>query len=185
MQMSHRRGPTTEVRRRATRRSARLSQLYLLTADPWPWITLMPDEPRLIQRIRVNTGRARSATSRYSPKILSQPAEGTPDLAQRNRVYLVTAVLPHPASTGPGVAFWDVHADLEADHADWAASALAATAASPAQVTSAAADGVGAWWHFLNDRQAAARRRLPRDALGGEVGPARRRSTARTDQDPP
>src|SRR5208283_2156432 len=31
------------------------------------------DQPPQTQRIRVNTGRARSATSRYSPKILSQP----------------------------------------------------------------------------------------------------------------
>ncbi|SRR6266566_2046669 len=29
-------------------------------------------------------------------KILSQPTEGAPDLAQRNRVYPVTAVLPTP-----------------------------------------------------------------------------------------
>ena len=57
---------------------------------------------------------------------------------------------------GLGVAFWDVHADLEADHADWTASALAATAASPAQVTSAAADGARAWWQFLDERQTAA-----------------------------
>ena len=49
-----------------------------------------------------------------------------------------------------------VHADLEADHADWTASALAATAASPAQVTSAAADGARAWRQFLDERQTAA-----------------------------
>ena len=53
-------------------------------------------------------------------------------------------------------AYHDVHADLEADHADWTASALAATAASPAQVTSAAADGARAWWQFLDERQTAA-----------------------------
>ena len=62
----------------------------------------------------------------------------------------------HYGIDGPGAAFWDVHADLEADHADWTASALAATAASPAQVTSAAADGARAWWQFLDERQTAA-----------------------------
>ena len=62
----------------------------------------------------------------------------------------------HYGIDGPGVAFWDVHADLEADHADWTASALAATAASPAQVTSAAADGARAWWQFLDERQTTA-----------------------------
>ena len=92
----------------------------------------------------------------------------------------------HYGRDGPGVAFWEVHADLEADHADWTASALAAAAASPAQVTSAAADGARAWWQFLTNarprrRSPAARSprrgphrpaapwRLPRDALGGEV----------------
>jgi ketosteroid isomerase-like protein len=39
-------------------------------------------------------------TCRSSRKILSQPAEGTPDLAQRNRVYQVTAVLPTPLHPG-------------------------------------------------------------------------------------
>ena len=62
----------------------------------------------------------------------------------------------HYGIDGPGVAFWDVHADLEADHADWTASALAATAASPAQVTSAAADGARAWSQFLDERQTTA-----------------------------
>jgi len=62
----------------------------------------------------------------------------------------------HYGIDGPGAAFWDVHAGLEADHADWTASALAATAASPAQVTSAVADGARAWWQFLDERQTAA-----------------------------
>ena len=35
------------------------------------------------------------------------------------------------------MAFWDVHADPEAGHPHGTAGALAATAASPAQVTSA------------------------------------------------
>ena len=43
-----------------------------------------------------------------------------------------------------------------ADHADWTASALAVTAASSAQVTSAAADGARAWWQFLDERQTTA-----------------------------
>ena len=36
------------------------------------------------------------------------------------------------------------------------ASALAITAASPTEVSSAAADGARAWWQFLDDRQTAA-----------------------------
>jgi len=50
--------------------------------------------PPQTQRIRINTGRARSTTSRGPPKILSQPAGVVPDLGQRIRAYLVTAVLP-------------------------------------------------------------------------------------------
>jgi len=52
--------------------------------------------PPQTQRIRINTGRARSTTSRDPPRILSQPAGVVPDLGQRNPVYLVTAVLPTP-----------------------------------------------------------------------------------------
>jgi pyrroloquinoline quinone (PQQ) biosynthesis protein C len=62
----------------------------------------------------------------------------------------------HYGIDGPGAAFWDVHADLEADHGDWSASALAATADSPMQVTSAVAAGASAWWQFLDERDAAA-----------------------------
>ena len=39
---------------------------------------------------------------------------------------------------------------------DWTASAPAAAAASPAQVSSAVADGARAWWQFLDERQTAA-----------------------------
>ena len=62
----------------------------------------------------------------------------------------------HDGIDGPCAAFWDAHVDLEADHADWTASALAATAASPAQVTSVAADAARAWWQFLDERETAA-----------------------------
>jgi pyrroloquinoline-quinone synthase len=62
----------------------------------------------------------------------------------------------HYGIDGPGAAFWDVHAELEAGHGDWSASALAATADSRAQVTSAVASGASAWWQFLDERYAAA-----------------------------
>lgn len=61
----------------------------------------------------------------------------------------------HYGIDGPGAEFWDVHAELEADHGDWSASALAATADSAAQVTSAVAAGASAWWQFLDEREAA------------------------------
>jgi len=61
----------------------------------------------------------------------------------------------HYGIDGPGAAFWDVHAELEVGHGDWSAGALAATADSPAQVTSAVATGASAWWQFLDERDAA------------------------------
>jgi pyrroloquinoline quinone (PQQ) biosynthesis protein C len=61
----------------------------------------------------------------------------------------------HYGIDGPGAAFWDVHAELEAGHGDWSASALAATADRPAQITSAVAAGASAWWQFLDERDAA------------------------------
>jgi pyrroloquinoline quinone (PQQ) biosynthesis protein C len=61
----------------------------------------------------------------------------------------------HYGIDGPGAAFWDVHADLEADHGDWSANALAAIAGNPAQVTTAVAAGACAWWQFLDERDGA------------------------------
>jgi pyrroloquinoline quinone (PQQ) biosynthesis protein C len=59
--------------------------------------------------------------------------------------------------TGPtGTAFWDVHATLEADHADWSLSALAASDADPTVLVDAVRAGADAWWEFLDERQAAA-----------------------------
>jgi pyrroloquinoline quinone (PQQ) biosynthesis protein C len=62
----------------------------------------------------------------------------------------------HYGIDGPGAAFWDVHAGLEADHADWSAGALAAIASSAGQITSAVAAGARAWWEFLDERESAA-----------------------------
>jgi pyrroloquinoline quinone (PQQ) biosynthesis protein C len=57
-----------------------------------------------------------------------------------------------PSST----RFWDVHAHLEADHADWTLEALALLATDPDQVRTAARAGAEAWWQFLDEREAAA-----------------------------
>ncbi len=53
-----------------------------------------------------------------------------------------------------GVAFWDVHAVMDADHGDWAIDALAQLDADPAVVNIAAKRAADAWWAFLDEREA-------------------------------
>jgi pyrroloquinoline-quinone synthase len=55
-----------------------------------------------------------------------------------------------------GVAFWDVHAEMDAEHGEWAVDALAALDADPETVFTAARLGADAWWALLDERQAAA-----------------------------
>ncbi|MGD0313047.1 MAG: iron-containing redox enzyme family protein [Acidimicrobiales bacterium] len=55
-----------------------------------------------------------------------------------------------------GTEFWDVHADMDADHGDWALDALALLHADPAEVGQSARRGAAAWWAFLDERQAGA-----------------------------
>jgi pyrroloquinoline quinone (PQQ) biosynthesis protein C len=52
-----------------------------------------------------------------------------------------------------GTEFWDVHAEMEADHGAWAIEALAATAIDSARVGVAARQGADAWWAFLGERE--------------------------------
>jgi pyrroloquinoline-quinone synthase len=54
-----------------------------------------------------------------------------------------------------GTEFWDVHAQMDADHGEWAIDALAVLGADPAMVGDAARQGADAWWALLDERQAA------------------------------
>ena len=55
-----------------------------------------------------------------------------------------------------GTEFWDVHAQMDADHGDWAVSALALLGADPDEVGRAARRGADAWWALLDEREAEA-----------------------------
>ena len=55
-----------------------------------------------------------------------------------------------------GTAFWDVHAALEADHADWSLTALSEAGGDPARLADQARASADAWWLFLDERQASA-----------------------------
>ena len=55
-----------------------------------------------------------------------------------------------------GTAFWDVHATMDADHAEWATDALDQAGADPGQVERSARRAADAWWALLDEREAAA-----------------------------
>jgi pyrroloquinoline-quinone synthase len=61
----------------------------------------------------------------------------------------------HYGIDGSGAAFWDVHAELEADHASWTLAALA-SADDRDTIISGALASADAWWSFLDEREAAA-----------------------------
>jgi pyrroloquinoline quinone (PQQ) biosynthesis protein C len=55
-----------------------------------------------------------------------------------------------------GTHFWDVHAGIDEGHGDWMVEALALTVDGPDDVVPPATVAAGAWWTFLDERQAAA-----------------------------
>ena len=52
-----------------------------------------------------------------------------------------------------GTAFWDVHAEMDAEHGDWTVATLAHLQADCGEVESAAGKGARAWWSLLDERQ--------------------------------
>jgi pyrroloquinoline-quinone synthase len=62
----------------------------------------------------------------------------------------------HHQLDGDAVAFWDVHAAVDAGHADWTLDALVAAGGNPRCVETAARRAADAWWAFLDERQSAA-----------------------------
>ena len=54
--------------------------------------------------------------------------------------------------------FWDVHATMDQDHADWSIDALEALPVATTTVVAAARSAATAWWAFLDDREAEATR---------------------------
>jgi pyrroloquinoline-quinone synthase len=58
----------------------------------------------------------------------------------------------HYGLTGAATRFWDVHAALESEHADWTTDA--ADALPAAEVLAGVADSADAWWSFLDERDA-------------------------------
>jgi pyrroloquinoline-quinone synthase len=55
-----------------------------------------------------------------------------------------------------GTRFWDVHAEIDERHGEWALDATAALADDVADVTDAVYGAAEAWWAFLDEREAEA-----------------------------
>jgi pyrroloquinoline quinone (PQQ) biosynthesis protein C len=53
----------------------------------------------------------------------------------------------------PGVAFWELHASVDGDHAQWGLVALAAMATDPLSIAGGLERVADAWWAFLDERQ--------------------------------
>lgn len=53
------------------------------------------------------------------------------------------------------VAFWEVHASVDAQHADWALDALARLGAEPDELEATARCAADAWWAFLDEQERA------------------------------
>jgi len=62
----------------------------------------------------------------------------------------------HYDFSAAGTRFWDVHAAMEGAHAGWSLDALSALARTSTEVRGPAAAAAGAWWAFLDEREAAA-----------------------------
>lgn len=61
----------------------------------------------------------------------------------------------HYAYTDEDTAFWDLHATLDIEHAEWATEALVATGATAEDTYKGANTIAQAWWNFLSERNAA------------------------------
>jgi pyrroloquinoline-quinone synthase len=65
----------------------------------------------------------------------------------------------HYGVDAKGTAFWDVHATMDADHADWTIDTIAGLLEGPADLAAireAAIEAADAWWAFLDEREALA-----------------------------
>ena len=64
-----------------------------------------------------------------------------------------SALTAHYGFDDKGVAFWAVHAQIEARHAAWTVDALDSLDASPEDVARWADRSARAWWRFLDERE--------------------------------
>ncbi len=98
----------------------------------------------------------------HADLVASSPAEGlTAVLAYEVQAPEISAtkaagLRAHYGLDGEAVAFWDTHAAMEDDHAQWTLDAVVQAGGDPALVATAARRAADAWWSFLDEREAAA-----------------------------
>jgi pyrroloquinoline-quinone synthase len=103
----------------------------------------------------------RSLLNTHDELVASSPAEGlTAVLAYELQSPEVSAskaagLRSQYGVDGASVAFWDVHALVEGDHASWTLDAVVTAGGEPATVGPAARRAADAWWAFLDEREAA------------------------------
>jgi pyrroloquinoline quinone (PQQ) biosynthesis protein C len=59
----------------------------------------------------------------------------------------------HYGVDAAGTAFWDLHATMDNDHADWTFEALATLPVVAGAIVTSARAGADAWWEFLDERE--------------------------------
>jgi pyrroloquinoline-quinone synthase len=59
----------------------------------------------------------------------------------------------HGILDGDALEFWNVHATLDTDHAEWALDALQRSGAEMRTIVDAAGAAADAWWSFLDERE--------------------------------
>jgi pyrroloquinoline-quinone synthase len=103
----------------------------------------------------------RSLLNTHDQLVASSPAEGlTAVLAYELQSPEVSAskaagLRSQYGVDGASVAFWDVHALVEGDHASWTLDAVVTAGGEPAMVGPAARRAADSWWAFLDEREAA------------------------------
>lgn len=93
--------------------------------------------------------RARSAAEGFAA-LLAYEAQ-SPDVAASK----AQGLRDHGILDGDdALRFWDLHAHLDREHAQWALDALERSGADPQRVGAAVEAAAAAWWAFLDEREA-------------------------------
>jgi pyrroloquinoline quinone (PQQ) biosynthesis protein C len=102
---------------------------------------------------------ARHLVDTYNALIDAGPAEGLAAMvAYEMQAPAIAAtkaegLRKHYRIDSAGTAFWDLHATMDTDHADWTFEALAALPVVAGTVVTSARAGADAWWNFLDERE--------------------------------
>jgi pyrroloquinoline quinone (PQQ) biosynthesis protein C len=102
---------------------------------------------------------ARHLVDTYNALIDAGPAEGLAAMvAYEMQAPAIAAskadgLRKHYRIDAAGTAFWDVHATMDTDHADWTFEALAGLPVVAGTIVTSARAGADAWWEFLDERE--------------------------------